>query len=83
MLGFALKNKKVKIIIGAIAIALIAIGLLLSLQKKKELAEMDSFEDCAAAGYPILLSYPEQCNTPDGKHFTRALSEEEKKRLAP
>lgn len=28
-------------------------------------------------------SYPEQCNTPDGKHFVRELSEEEKKKLIP
>lgn len=28
-----------------------------------------SFADCAGAGYPIMESYPEQCTTPDGKHF--------------
>lgn len=28
-------------------------------------------------------SYPEQCNTPDGKHFTRELSDEEKQKLTP
>ncbi|MCA9397288.1 hypothetical protein KC573_00515 [candidate division WWE3 bacterium] len=33
-----------------------------------------SFEDCVAAGYPILESYPEQCNTPDGRHFVRQIS---------
>lgn len=31
----------------------------------------DSFESCAAAGNPILESYPEQCTTKDGKHFTK------------
>lgn len=35
--------------------------------------EIDSFEDCAAAGYPIAESYPEQCFTPDGRGFTRRL----------
>ena len=28
-------------------------------------------------------SYPEQCNTPDGRHFVRELSEEEKDKLKP
>lgn len=28
-----------------------------------------SFEECAAAGYPIMESYPEQCRTPDGQTF--------------
>lgn len=34
---------------------------------------IDSFEDCANAGYPIAESYPEQCFTPDGRGFTRQL----------
>lgn len=38
------------------------------------LADIDSFEDCAAAGYPIMESYPEQCATPDGRSFTRDIS---------
>jgi eight-cysteine-cluster-containing protein len=28
-----------------------------------------SFDDCAAAGYPIMESYPRQCRTPDGRNF--------------
>ncbi len=32
-----------------------------------------SFEDCAAAGYPVMESYPRQCNTPDGRHYTEEL----------
>lgn len=43
--------------------------------------EINSFEDCVKAGYPILESYPEQCYTADGKHFVRELSEEEKENL--
>ena len=34
---------------------------------------IDSFEDCARAGYPIAESYPEQCFTPDGRGFTRTI----------
>lgn len=52
-------------------------------QNQQKLAAINSFDDCAKAGYPIMESYPEQCNTPDGKHFVRELSEEEKKKLVP
>jgi hypothetical protein len=36
-------------------------------------ASINSFEECAAAGYPILESYPEQCRTKDGRNFTRII----------
>lgn len=32
-----------------------------------------SFDDCAAAGYPVLESYPRQCKTPEGKSFTETI----------
>ncbi|KKS82270.1 MAG: hypothetical protein UV58_C0011G0024 [Candidatus Wolfebacteria bacterium GW2011_GWC1_43_10] len=35
----------------------------------KKIQNISSFEDCAGAGYPIMESYPRQCNTPDGRHF--------------
>lgn len=35
---------------------------------------ISSFEECVAAGYPIMESYPEQCMTPDGRTFTRRLA---------
>lgn len=53
-----------------------------SSSSNKKAASINSFEDCAKL-YPVMESYPEQCNTPDGKHFTRELSEEEKQRLVP
>lgn len=28
-----------------------------------------TFEECVAAGNPVMESYPRQCNTKDGKHF--------------
>jgi len=30
---------------------------------------INSFEECVAAGYPIMESYPRQCRTAEGKHF--------------
>ncbi|CAN5844283.1 hypothetical protein BH23ACT12_BH23ACT12_13890 [soil metagenome] len=32
-----------------------------------------NFEQCAAAGYPVMESYPEQCRTPDGRLFVRVV----------
>jgi hypothetical protein len=33
-----------------------------------------SFEECSAAGYPVMESYPSVCRTPDGRTFTQPLS---------
>jgi len=38
---------------------------------------ISSIEECLAAGYSALDSYPEQCETPDGKRFVRNLPIEE------
>jgi len=35
---------------------------------------INSFEDCVAAGNPIMESYPRQCRTEDGKHFVEEIS---------
>jgi len=32
-----------------------------------------SFEECAAAGYPVMESYPRQCKTPDGRIFVEEI----------
>ena len=34
---------------------------------------INSFEECAAAGYPIMETYPDQCRAPDGRVFVREL----------
>ena len=59
--------------LAVIAIALIlAAALLYSFLRTDESVQaVTTFEECAAAGYPIMESYPEQCRTPDGKNFVR------------
>ncbi len=37
---------------------------------------VENFEDCVAAGYPILESYPARCITTDGKSFTQNIGNE-------
>lgn len=34
-----------------------------------------SFEECVAAGYPIMETYPAQCRTPEGTTFTEKIPE--------
>ncbi len=50
-----------------LVVVLIAGGLLIG--GGDEDVEISSFEECAAAGYPVMESYPEQCRTPDGRSF--------------
>ncbi|OGF28172.1 hypothetical protein A2303_01920 [Candidatus Falkowbacteria bacterium RIFOXYB2_FULL_47_14] len=39
-------------------------------------APITNFTDCAAAGYPIMESYPRQCRTDNGKTFTEEVAAE-------
>jgi hypothetical protein len=64
--------KRTALIIGTV-LCIAALGLgawFLYQQLTKPTASINSYADCAAAGYPIQESYPEQCRTPDGKSFT-------------
>ncbi len=36
-------------------------------------SSIDSFEECIAAGNPVMESYPRQCRTADGKHFVEII----------
>lgn len=50
--------------------------------QQQKIKGINSFEECGKY-YPIMESYPAQCNTPDGRHFVQELSEEEKQKLVP
>ena len=54
-------------------LSVIAIGGLLA---RKPAPAINSFEDCAKAGYSILESYPAQCKTPDGRIFSQDIGNE-------
>ncbi len=47
-----------------------------------ETSSIDSFEECAAAGNPVMESYPRQCRTPDGKHFVEIIPGKEECEIA-
>ena len=52
-----------------VLLALVSVGGVYFYSSLGSKAEISSFEECAAAGYPVMESYPRQCNTPGGKHF--------------
>ncbi|OGG75357.1 hypothetical protein A3A41_04440 [Candidatus Kaiserbacteria bacterium RIFCSPLOWO2_01_FULL_54_22] len=65
------KVSLIKLAGAAVVLALIAL-LLLSFMNVREpqIASITTFDECAAAGYPIMESYPEQCAVPGGPSFT-------------
>lgn len=61
-----------------IVLSAVAIGVVLFLfapQRGDQEIIMD-FDECVAAGYPVLESYPRQCKTPDGKTFIEYIGNE-------
>ncbi len=38
--------------------------------------DIATFEECAAAGYPVMETYPETCRTPAGVTYTRVTTDE-------
>jgi hypothetical protein len=68
-------NNKLPLIIALSILFIGIIGALASItarQIKKN--QIQSFDECAAAGYPIQESYPERCTVPGGKSFDRIVT---------
>ncbi len=62
----------------AVFVAMLVVGVLIWQTKDKAKTQnINTFEECAAAGYPVMESYPERCNTPEGRTFTRQVSQTE------
>lgn len=71
-----LMKSKVYLIIFVVLLAAISTYFYWRPKPEQKPAEISSFEECAAAGYPIMESYPERCRTPDGKTFARDIGNE-------
>ena len=66
-----------------ILITILAFGLIAYLMMGQNKAQaITSFEECVAAGNPVMESYPEQCAA-NGVTFTRELTNEEQANLDP
>ena len=60
-------------------ILVFVIGLFWWSQKRAEEPQtsiINSFDECAVQGYPVMESYPRQCRTPDGKTFVEDIGNE-------
>lgn len=71
-----LMKSKVYLIIFAVLLTAVSAYFYWRPKPEQKPAEISSFEECAAAGYPIMESYPEQCRTPNGKTFARNIGNE-------
>ena len=66
------------LIVIAVVLAIIAAILLQisTVAKGQRVQMINSFAECAQAGYPIMESYPEQCRTPDGRLFVNTSAQQ-------
>ena len=58
--------------IGLVVALLLVAGLIAAYAANREqqaLLSITNFDECVAAGNPVMESYPEQCRTPDGRTF--------------
>ena len=65
-------NLSTTTLIGIVVVLTIIAGLLVAFSQnraQKSLFSITNFDECVAAGFPIIESYPEQCTTPDGRTF--------------
>jgi len=63
-------NSKQAIIILSAAVVLVAIAVAIAAITSSNDARINSFQECADAGYAIAQSFPETCSVPEGKTFT-------------
>lgn len=63
-------------IIWILALLILVAMLVYPLLIKKMPPAISSFQECLDAGYPIMESYPRQCNA-DGNNFVEELTDEE------
>ncbi len=57
-----------------VVLAVVGVGYLLW-PKQTTLPVVNSFEECVAAGNPVMESYPRQCRSADGKLFVEKIDE--------
>ncbi|MCI0566340.1 hypothetical protein L0Y46_04065 [bacterium] len=67
--------KKTPIFI-AIIIVLGAAGYFFMRDAAAPVSTVNTFDECAAAGHPVMESYPRQCHVPDGKTFIENIGNE-------
>lgn len=71
----------VTFLIGALVVIFVVAYMVSGNKKQLKINTINSFEECAKAGYPILESYPRQCGLPNGKSFVENIATMECSRL--
>ncbi|MFZ2149590.1 MAG: hypothetical protein WAV15_00300 [Minisyncoccia bacterium] len=73
------KNKTTLwIIVGLVVLALLGYWLYQARKSSDDSSLfLTSFEDCVAAGYPVMETYPRQCQAPDGIIYVEDVNTEE------
>lgn len=69
-----MSNLSTTTLIGIAVVLVIVGGLLVALsanREQQELLSISDFEECVAAGFPVMETFPEQCRTPDGRTFVK------------
>lgn len=66
----------ISIIGSIILISVLSMAGLAYYKNTQVIASIDSFEKCAAKGYPIMESYPARCAVPNGKTFIEDIGNE-------
>lgn len=59
-----------------IVVVILAAGGFWYWNSQQQTLVITSFDDCAAAGNPVMESYPAQCLTKDGQHFVQEIGNE-------
>lgn len=66
-----MKNRRLLFFLFTI-VFLLVVAFFWQSNNKQSGPKISSFEDCAKAGYPVMESYPRQCQTPDGRNFVES-----------
>ncbi len=63
-------------VLGVIVLVILASAVALAFRNKdsERVVSVGTYEECVAAGYPVLETYPEQCHTPDGRNFVHTVA---------
>lgn len=64
-------NTRTIALIGIVLLTIVSMFLLIDNRPNERTVDIQSFEDCAAAGYPVMESYPPQCRTPEGTLYVQ------------
>lgn len=65
---------KKKILLGLVIIVLLGLGVFfLNYDFNKITEEVTNFQECVEAGYPVMESYPRQCQDSEGNHFVEEI----------